>query len=91
MHRDRRDRLTRTWLLLLVLTMGSLALAHAGWATPAIAATALGAAAVKAWRIALDFLELRAAPVGWRTAVAAWIVLIAGGAWAGAILSLLLA
>jgi hypothetical protein len=47
--------------------------------------------AARGLRGALDFLELRNAPAGWRAALASWIVLVAGGAWAGAIISLLLA
>jgi hypothetical protein len=84
-------RLSRTWLVLVILTLASMALTHAGSAPLVVGAAVLGAAAAKAWWIVLDFLDLRHGPVGWRALFATWIIVIAAGAWAGAALSLLLA
>lgn len=86
-----RHRLSRTWLVLVILTLASMALTHAGPAPLVVGAGVVGAAAAKAWWIVLDFLDLRHAPAGWRALFATWILVIALGAWAGAALSLLLA
>jgi hypothetical protein len=85
-----RHRLSRTWLVLVILTLASIALTHAGPAPLVVGAGVLGGAAAKAWWIVLDFLDLRHGPVGWRALFATWILLIAVGAWAGAALSHLL-
>lgn len=42
----------------------------------------LAIAAVKGRRILLDYLDLRSAPPLWRGLVTAWLLLVAGFAWA---------
>ena len=86
-----RQRLSRTWLVLVILTLASMALTHAGPAPLVVGAGVLGAAAAKAWWIVLDFLDPPPAPPGARALFPTSIVVIALGAWAGAALSLLLA
>lgn len=85
-------RLTRAWALLMLLTVASLFAGRAGEAGSlglTGSAVVLTVAAFKAHRILMDFLNLRAAPVGWRTVLTLWPVLIAAAIWLTAAMPLL--
>ncbi|MGY4496323.1 hypothetical protein ACVWYH_000250 [Bradyrhizobium sp. GM24.11] len=84
------DRLDITWIVLIGLALATLLLPPL-LSRPLLAnALVLVLAAIKGRRIALDFLDLRAAPALWRGLVSAWIVILALFAWfASAIVSLI--
>lgn len=84
------DRLDVTWIVLIGLALATLLLPPL-LPRPLLAnALVLVLAAIKGRRIALDFLDLRAAPALWRGLVSAWIVILALFAWfASAIVSLI--
>lgn len=84
------DRLDITWIVLIGLAFATLLLPPL-LPRPLLAnALVLVLAAIKGRRIALDFLDLRAAPALWRGLVSAWIVILALFAWfASAIVSLI--
>lgn len=84
------DRLDITWIVLIGLALATLLLPPL-LPRPLLAnALVLILAAIKGRRIALDFLDLRAAPALWRRLVSAWIVILALFAWfASAIVSLI--
>lgn len=84
------DRLDITWIVLIGLAHATLLLPPL-LPRPLLAnALVLVLAAIKGRRIALDFLDLRAAPALWRGLVSAWIVILALFAWfASAIVSLI--
>lgn len=69
----------RTLLLLLIATVASVEISgesaigfYAGLGT-------LGFAYLKARLVALDFMELRHAPLAWRFAIEGWLLLVSGG------------
>jgi len=84
------DRLDITWIVLIGLALMTL-LVPPLLARPLFAsALVLALAAIKGRRIALDFLDLRAAPALWRGLVGAWIIIIVLFSWlASAIVSLI--
>lgn len=84
------DRLDITWIVLIGLALATLLLPPL-LPRPLLAnALVLILAAIKGRRIALDFLDLRAAPALWRGLVGAWIVILALFAWlASAIVTLI--
>lgn len=84
------DRLDITWIVLIGLALATLLLPPL-LPRPLLAnALVLVLAAIKGRRIALDFLDLRAAPALWRGLVGAWIVILALPAWlASAIVTLI--
>lgn len=84
------DRLDITWIVLIGLALATLLLPPL-LPRPLLAnVLVLVLAAIKGRRIALDFLDLRAAPALWRGLVSAWIVILALFAWfASAIVSLI--
>lgn len=84
------ERLDVTWIVLIGLALATLVLPPL-LSHPLLAnALVLVLAAIKGRRIALDFLDLRAAPALWRGLVSAWIVILALFAWlASAIVSLI--
>lgn len=84
------ERLDITWIVLIGLALATLLLPPL-LSRPLLAnALVLVLAAIKGRRIALDFLDLRAAPALWRGLVSAWIVILALFAWlASAIVSLI--
>lgn len=84
------DRLDITWIVLIGLALATLLLPPL-LPRPLLAnALVLILAAIKGRRIALDFLDLRAAPALWRGLVGAWIVILALLAWlASAIVTLI--
>jgi hypothetical protein len=75
------DRLEITWIALIGLALTTILVA------PLVPRPLLGnallltLAAVKGRRIALDFLDLRAAPALWRGLVSAWILMVVLFAW----------
>ena len=76
---------TRVWLSLVALTIGSWWIAEHG-ASPAFAATLVVlVAAVKVHLVIDHFMELRWRPLPWRLPFEGWIVaaviVIAGGSW----------
>jgi hypothetical protein len=84
------DRLDITWIALIGLALATLLLPPL-LPRPLLAnALVLVLAAIKGRRIALDFLDLRAAPALWRGLVGAWIVVLVLFAWlASAIVTLI--
>ena len=84
------DRLDITWIALIGLALATLLLPPL-LPRPLFAnALVLVLATIKSRRIALDFLDLRAAPALWRGLVSAWIVILALFAWlASAIVTLI--
>jgi hypothetical protein len=89
-----RKRLDRTWLLLMALTVASLIAGRAdGSAAPGLmgAAVVLVVAVVKARGILMEFLNLRAAPAGWRAVFIVWLGAVAATLWLTAALPALLA
>lgn len=84
------ERLDITWIVLIGLALATLLLPPL-LSRPLLAnALVLVLAVIKGRRIALDFLDLRAAPALWRGLVSAWIVILALFAWlASAIVSLI--
>lgn len=84
------DRLDITWIVLIGLALATLLLPPLLSRPLLVNALVLVLAAIKGRRIALDFLDLRAAPALWRGLISAWIVILALFAWfASAIVSLI--
>ncbi|MCP3398430.1 cytochrome C oxidase subunit IV family protein [Bradyrhizobium sp. CCGB20] len=84
------DRLDITWIALIGLALATILL------PPLMPIPLLGNAlllifaAIKGRRIALDFMDLRAAPALWRGLVSAWILIVAVFAWlASAVVALI--
>jgi hypothetical protein len=75
-------RLDLTLLTLIVLAFATMALARSGWVMPLVNGTVLAIAAIKGRMILLDYLGLRSAPPLWRGLATAWLLLVAGLAWA---------
>lgn len=84
------DRLDISWIALIGLALATL-LVPPLLPRPLLAnALVLVLAAIKGRQIALDFLDLRAAPALWRGLVNAWIVILVLFAWlASAIVTLI--
>ncbi|EIG57283.1 hypothetical protein FXB41_07570 [Bradyrhizobium canariense] len=75
------DRLDITWIALIGLALATI-LVPPLVPRPLLGnALLLALAAVKGRRIALDFLDLRAAPALWRGLVSAWILMVVLFAW----------
>ena len=75
------NRLDITWLALIGLALATI-LVPPLVPRPLLGnALLLALAAVKGRRIALDFLDLRAAPALWRGLVSAWILIVVLFAW----------
>ena len=83
-------RLDITWLVLIGLALATILLPPL-MPRPLLAnALLLVLAAIKGRRIALDFLDLRAAPALWRGLVSAWILILVLFTWlASAIVTLI--
>ena len=83
-------RLDITWLVLIGLALATILLPPL-MPRPLLAnALLLVLAAIKGRRIALDFMDLRAAPVLWRGLVSAWILIVVLVAWlASAVIALI--
>ena len=83
-------RLDITWLVLIGLALATILLPPL-MPRPLLAnALLLVLAAIKGRRIALDFLDLRAAPALWRGLVSVWIMVLVLFAWlASAIVTLI--
>ncbi|OKO85737.1 hypothetical protein AC629_18280 [Bradyrhizobium sp. NAS80.1] len=84
------NRLDITWLALIGLAIATILLPPL-MPRPLLGnALLLALAAIKGRRIALDFMDLRAAPSLWRGLVSAWIVIVALFAWlASAVVALI--
>ncbi|WP_298887140.1 cytochrome C oxidase subunit IV family protein [uncultured Bradyrhizobium sp.] len=84
------DRIDTAWIVLIGLALATLLLPPL-LPRPLLAnALVLILAAIKGRRIALDFLDLRAAPALWRGLVGAWIATLVLFAWlASAIVTLI--
>jgi hypothetical protein len=75
------DRLDITWVVLIGLALATILLPPL-MPRPLLGnAVLLALAAIKGRRIALDFMDLRAAPALWRGLVSAWIVIVVLFAW----------
>ena len=75
------DRLDLALIALVMLAFATIALARSGWVLLLVNAAVLAIAAMKGRMILLDYLGLRSAPL-WRGLVTAWLLLVAGLAWA---------
>lgn len=84
------DRLDITWIALIGLALATILLPPL-MPRPLLGnALLLTFAAIKGRRIALDFMDLRAAPALWRGLVSAWILIVALFAWlASAVIALI--
>lgn len=80
---------TRTWARLVLLTVLSMAAAHADAGGLALSAIVLTTAVAKGWWMLMDFLKLRNAPSGWRILLSSWLVLVSASAWIASAASLL--
>lgn len=75
------SRLDITWAVLIGLALATILLPPL-MPRPLLGnAVLLALAAIKGRRIALDFMDLRAAPALWRGLVSAWIVIVLLFAW----------
>lgn len=68
--------MTRTWLLLVALTLASVAVAELAGAHAAILLAVFGVAIVKGQIVAARFMETGHARPVWRTLYHSWILLI---------------
>ncbi|CUT10392.1 conserved hypothetical protein putative signal peptide [Bradyrhizobium sp.] len=75
------NRLDITWLALIGLALATIMVPLLVPLPLLGDALLLALAAVKGRRIALDFLDLRAAPALWRGLVSAWILMVVLFAW----------
>jgi Prokaryotic Cytochrome C oxidase subunit IV len=83
------NRATRVWILLVLLTVLSTIVGHAGAGGLVGSGIVLTAAVAKGRWMLMDFVKLRHAPSGWRVALATWLVLVAASAWIAAAIPLL--
>ncbi|ALA20019.1 MULTISPECIES: cytochrome C oxidase subunit IV family protein [unclassified Chelatococcus] len=82
----------RTWLILVVLTLATMAVGLPATAAPWLAGlVVLALALAKGRLIVLDFLELRHAPPLWCGLVTAWLWGVTGLAFLAGLVPLLLA
>jgi len=81
--------ITRTWALLVLLTVLSMVAAHAGTGGLIISTIVLATAVAKGRWMVMDFLKLRHVPSGWRILLSSWVVLVSTSAWLAAAASLL--
>jgi hypothetical protein len=84
------DRLDLTLIALMALAFATMAIAGLTWDPVLVNGAVLAIAAIKGRGILLDYLDLRSAPPLWRGLATAWLVLIAGFAWAVSAVSVLL-
>ncbi|PVE20562.1 hypothetical protein DC522_31565 [Microvirga sp. KLBC 81] len=80
---------TRAWILLVLLTLLSMAASHSIAGGIAGSGLVLTAAVAKGRWMVMDFLKLRHVPSGWRLLLSSWLVLIAASAWLAATIPLL--
>ena len=84
------DRLDITWIVLIGLALATILLPPLMQRPLLGNAVLLALAAIKGRRIALDFMDLRAAPALWRGLVSAWILIVVLFAWlASAVIALI--
>ncbi len=77
-------RVTRAWILLVLLTLLSMIAGHAGAGGLVGSGIVLTVAVVKGRWMLTDFLKLRHVPPGWRIALSSWLILVAVTAWIAA-------
>ncbi|MCS3501353.1 hypothetical protein M2189_009136 [Bradyrhizobium japonicum] len=84
------DRLDITWIALIGLALATMLVPELVPRPLLGDALLLIFAAIKGRRIALDFMDLRAAPAFWRGLVSAWILIVVLVAWlASAVIALI--
>lgn len=83
-------RITRTWLLLILLTLVSMGAGHL-WGARGIAGSAiiLSLSMAKGRWMLMDFLKFRYVPSSWRALFLSWIILIIFTAWLGSVITML--
>jgi len=81
--------ITRTWALLVLLTLVSMVAGHAGVHGLAGSGIVLVACVIKGRSMLMDFLKLRDGPAGWRALLVGWLVLVAASGWIASALSFL--
>ena len=89
MTRSPSNRITRAWLLLVLLTLFTLAASHSGLTGLMVNGLILAAAFAKGRWMLLDFLTFRGTPPGWRALLLCWLGLVTVIPWAAAALPLL--
>ncbi|MBR1126867.1 cytochrome C oxidase subunit IV family protein [Bradyrhizobium iriomotense] len=75
------DRIDITWIALIGLALATIVLPPLMPRAMLGNAVLLALAVIKGRRIALDFMDLRAAPALWRGLVSAWILIVLLLAW----------
>ena len=80
---------TRTWALLILLTILSMAAGHADFGSAQGSGVVLAVTTIKGRWMLMDFLKFRHVPSGWRILLSSWLVLVAVLAWIGAVIPLL--
>ena len=81
---------TQVWALLVLLTILSMAAAHATTGGMLSSGIVLTAALAKGRWMLMDFLKLRHVSSGWQILLSSWLVLIAVSAWVASAIPLLL-
>lgn len=83
------SRITRAWLLLVLLTLFSLGAGRVGIGGLVANAVVLAAAFAKGRWMLMDFLKLRGTPPGWRALFLSWLVVVTALPWCAAAVSAL--
>ncbi len=89
MMQPSKHPVTQVWVLLVLLTILSMAAAHATTGGMLSRGIVLTAALAKGRWMLMDFLKLRDVPPGWRILLSSWLVVIAASAWIAAAIPLL--
>ncbi len=89
MTRIAASQVTRAWILLVLLTVLSMIVGHAGAGGLVGSGIVLATAVAKGRWMLMDFLKLRHVPPGWRIVLSSWLVLVAISAWIAAAIPLL--
>lgn len=83
------NRITRAWLLLVLLTLLSLGAGHVGLGGLVTNGLILVAAFAKGRWMLMDFLKLRSTPPAWRTLFLSWLALVTALPWLASIIPML--
>lgn len=83
------NRITRAWLLLVLLTLLSLGAGHFGPTGLAANGLILVAAFAKGRWMLMDFLKLRGTPPAWRALFLSWLALVTALPWLASAIAVL--
>lgn len=78
-----KSSLHRTWLILLIATVAAFWMRDDGLVGLSIGLSTLAIAWFKGRLVVLDFMELRHAPILWRTLIEGWLLLVTGCLFVG--------